>query len=225
MTPAKQLQFYPSQSEFESFLDLQLGLVGLNADVVRGAAQATYSKTAAIFSRLRGKYFNDAKGPVLRVAHNAQYTIFLYELSRAVFKQGERDQADRVYALLRMVSSVDLYYEVELPELWGCDHPLGSVIGRGRFAPQSTLFFSQNCNIGNSRGAQPEIRGNLHMAANAAVLGKTSVSGNVYLANGACVIDGGDLSDCLVFGRSPHLTIKPFDKERFAEMTAFRWNG
>jgi serine O-acetyltransferase len=225
LTPAKQLQFYPNRSEFEAFLDLQLGLVGLNASVVREATQATYSKIAAIFSRLRGKYFNDSYGPVLRVAHNAQYTIFLYELSRTVFKKGGREQADRIYALLRMVSSVDLYYEVELPDLWGCDHPLGSVIGRGRFAPQSTLFFSQNCNIGNSRGVQPEIHGNLHMAANAAVLGRTSISGNVYLANGACVVDGGNLSDCLVFGRSPHLTIKPFSKERFAEMTAFRSDG
>lgn len=216
------MQFYPSQSEFESFLDLQLGLVGLNASAVQDALQTTYSRIAAIFFRLRGKYFNDAKGPVLRVAHNAQYTIFLYELSRVVFKQGKRDKADKIYALLRMVSSVDLYYEVELPDLWGCDHPLGSVIGRGQFAPQSSLFFSQNCNIGNSRGAQPEIHGNLHMAGNAALLGKTYVSGNVFLANGACVIDGGSISDCLVFGRSPHLTIKPLSKEGFADMTAFK---
>lgn len=216
-----QLQFYPSQSEFEAFLDRQMDLVGLNVGDVGDAAQATYLKVATIFSRIRGKYFRIVSGPVLRVAHNAQYTIFLYELSRAVFERGEQEKADRIYALLRMVSGVDLYYEVKLPELWGCDHPLGSVIGRGEFAPESTLFFSQNCNVGNNRGVQPEIHGNLHMAGNSALLGKTCVAGNVFLANGACVIDGGNLSDCLIFGRSPHLIVKPLSNERFAQMTAF----
>ena len=120
-----------------------------------------------------------------------------------------------------MVSSVDISYEVKLPALWGCDHPLASVIGRGEFDPGATFFFAQNCNIGNNRGVYPKIAGNLHMLPNSALLGDTSISGNVVLANGAYVIDGGELSDCIVFGREPELVIKPLSAERFQGMTRF----
>ncbi len=146
------LAFYPNRREFELFLDTQLRLVRLEFADIAAEAEKAYMKIAAIFSSLRVKNFNDDNGPVLRVAHNAQYSIFLYELSRAAFSTGARDKADKIYALLRIVSGADIYYEVELPDLWGCDHPLGSVIGRGQFGPGSRLFFSQNSNIGNNRG-------------------------------------------------------------------------
>jgi serine O-acetyltransferase len=216
-----QLRFDPSREEFESLLGIQLALVGLRLDDVVAEVQPIYPRLAELFSHMRNKYFRDENGPVLRTAHNAQYTIFLYELSRAVFEAGRRHHADRIYTLLRMVSSVDLFYEVKLPERWGCDHPLGSVIGRGKFAPEATLFFSQNCNIGNNRRIFPEIAGNLHMAGNSSLLGKTRVTGNVYLANGACAIDAGDLSDCFVFGRSPKLTLKALAADEFQSLTAF----
>jgi hypothetical protein len=41
------------------------------------------------------------------------------------------------------------------------------------------------------------------------------------LASGACVIDAGELRDCIIFGRSPDLTIKPLTQARFDEINAF----
>jgi serine O-acetyltransferase len=216
-----ELRFDPGREDFESLLGTQLGMVGLRLTDVAAELPAIYARLGTLFSGMRNKYFRNESGPVLRTAHNAQYTIFLYELSRAVFDAGRRPQADRIYALLRMASSVDLFYEVKLPERWGCDHPLGSVIGRGKFAPGATLFFSQNCNIGNNRRVFPEIAGNLHMTANSSLLGKTRVTGNVFLANGACAIDAGELADCFVFGRSPNLTLKPLSTAEFKALTAF----
>lgn len=210
-----ELQFDPSRDEFEAFLDLQLGLVGLRLAQVSAEVAAVYPLLERQFACIRNKYYLEAGKPVVRLAQNAQYTIVLYLLSRALFAGGKRQQADRVYALLRMVSCVDLYYEVALPELWGCDHPLGSVIGRAAFGRSASLFFSQNCNIGNNRGIFPRIDGNLHMLPNSSLLGDTRVSGNVVLSNGTFVIDGGNLSDCIVFGRSPDLVVKPLSVERF----------
>jgi serine O-acetyltransferase len=217
--PAMTLQFEPSQEEFEKFLGLQLGLVGVEPDRVSEEIATVYPVVERQFGCTRSKYFTKNGMPILRVAHNAQYTIFLYCLSRALFLKNRRSEADRVYALLRMVSGIDLYYEVVLPERWTCDHPLGSVIGRGRFEPESSFVFTQNCNIGNNKGIYPKIAGNLIMFPNSSLLGDTRLSGNVILANGAFVIDGGELSDCLIYGRSPDLTIKPLSSERFYELS------
>ncbi len=216
-----QLQFDPSRAEWEAFLDLQLKLVGASMAECAGELDGVYASVAKVFSRTRNKYFRAGNAPVLRLAHNAQFTIFLYTLSRAAFEKGSRVLADRIYALLRIVSSTDLYYEVKLPEIWGCDNPLASVIGRGDFSPDATFFFTQNCNIGNNRGIYPKVRGNLHMMPNSSLLGETEIRGNVVLANGAFAIDAGKISDCMVFGRSPDLTMKPLSAERFQEITRF----
>jgi serine O-acetyltransferase len=219
------LQFDPSREEFEAFLNLQLGLVGLTLVELSSEMPPIYQRLAEQFSRVKNKYYHRGDVPVLRLGHNAQYTVLLYHMARSAFADGRRGVADRIYSLLRMVSGADLYYEVALPKFWGCDHPLGSVIGRGHFDDGSSLFFSQNCNIGNNGGIFPRISGSLYMLSNSSVLGKTHVTGNVLLANGACAIDAGDLADCIVFGRSPNLSIKPITSERYREMTPFWKNS
>lgn len=213
------LQFDPGRREFEAYLNVQLGLVGCQIDDLSAELLAVYPRIERQFGRIRNKYFHNERGPVLHVAHNAQYTIFLYRLSRAAFDNGRRLLADKIYSLLRIVSSADLFYEVNLPEFWTCDHPLGSVIGRGEFARNATLSFSQNCTVGNNRGIFPRIAGNLHMYAGSSLLGDTQVHGNVVLSNGSCAIDAGELRDCLVFGRSPDLTIKPLSAEQFSKLS------
>ena len=213
------LQFDPGREEFEKFLGLQLELVGVRLDDVSAEVATVYPILDRQFARTKNKYFTKNGIAILRVAHNAQYTIFLYHLSRALFLQNRRSEADRIYALLRMASGIDLYYEVVLPEWWTCDHPLGSVIGRGQFETESSFVFTQNCNIGNSNGIYPKIAGNLIMFPNSSLLGDTKMAGNVILANGAYVIDAGELNDCLVYGRSPDLTVKPLSSERFYKLS------
>ncbi len=212
-----ELRFDPSKEEFEALLDTQLAFVGLRLESVRAEVSEVYPILRRQFSRIRSRYFFDNESPVIRVAHNAQFTIFLYWLSREVIASGRKLDTDRIYTLLRVVSGVDIYYEVSLPALWGCDHPLGSVIGRAEFADDATFFFSQNCNTGNNNGVYPKVRGNLLMLPNSSLLGDTEVTGNVIMSNGACAIDAGKLSDCIVFGRSPELTTKPLTDARFRE--------
>jgi serine O-acetyltransferase len=216
------LSIEPSREKFEEFLSRQFEFVALPLGDVRAEVDATYPLLAKQFARIRNKYFRGEEGPVLRLGHSAQYMMFLYALSRRLAEAGRRLEADKIYLLLRTVSGADIYYEVGLPLLWFSDHPLGSVIGRGTFAPESSLVFSQNSNIGNNGGVYPEISGNLYMYGNTTLLGGTHIAGNVVLSNGACVIDAGELRDCFVFGRSPDLIIKPLSQERFDEINAFR---
>ena len=215
------LRIDPSREEFEAFLDLQLGLVGLRLARFSGAMPAIYATIESQFALVRNRYYREGDAPVLRLGHNGQYTVLLYHLARASFAAGDRLSADKVYALMRMVSAVDLYYEVELPLRWFCDHPLASVIGRGKFSKDASLVISQNCNIGNNDGMFPDVRGNLYMYPNSSLLGNTTVRGNVVLANGACAVDAGELSGCIVFGRSPELTVKPLAEERFQQLSMF----
>ncbi len=59
------------------------------------------------------------------------------------------------------------------------------------------------------------------MMPNSSLLGDTEIEGRVILSNGACAMDARQLKDCIVFGRSPDLIIKPLSQAAFASASAF----
>lgn len=151
-------------------------------------------------------------GGEFRPTHTGQYLIFLYYLSRAAFESGMIDIAERVYALNKALHAVDIYPAVKLPDVFFCEHPVGSVLGRADYGAR--FFFMQNCTVGGSRGdAQkriyPVIGDAVSLCAYSAVIGQCSVGNRVVLSAGARVINQDVPNDVVVFGRSPHLIFKP----------------
>ena len=104
------------------------------------------------------------------------------------------------------MNACDLFYEVELPEIFKLDHPVGSVMGRAMYADHFT--FGQNCTVGNNRGVFPVIQENVRMAANSMILGDCLVGENSIIGAGACVKDENIPDNSIVFGQSPNLIIK-----------------
>ena len=51
----------------------------------------------------------------------------------------------KFYYLNKIMNSVEMFYEVELPSVFCCDHPLGSVMGRARYS--DFFYFSQGCTV------------------------------------------------------------------------------
>ena len=104
------------------------------------------------------------------------------------------------------MNGFDMFYQVELPEYFTLDHPVGSVIGRGNYS--NGFSFGQNCTVGNNKGIYPTIGENFRMCANSTILGNCHVGDNVTLGAGALVKDEDIPSNSLVFGQSPNLIIK-----------------
>ena len=79
------------------------------------------SKTKYALSGFNNKYYSEELYPFNSVI----YCNYLYWLSRILFENNEKLLADKVYYLNKMLNSVDLFYEIQLPEIWSCEHPLG----------------------------------------------------------------------------------------------------
>lgn len=167
------------------------------------------------FGRVRNKYYQKNGRTFFNPFHTGQYATFLYFLSRAVHGAGPsaRSLADRIYALNKALHAVDLFYEVELPDIFFTDHPLGTVMGRARYGDH--FAFAQNCTVGNNRGFYPVIGRNVRMLAGSKILGKCRIGDHVTLAADACVKDTDIPSGSVVFGQSPRLTIKRRPKGYF----------
>ena len=152
------------------------------------------------------KYYSRDNETYFNVFHSGQYCIYLYYLSNEVWKLGNSLLADKIYYLNKIMNGLDMFYEVELPDYFSLDHPVGSVIGRAHYS--NGFSFSQNCTVGNNKGIYPVLGENFRMCANSMIIGNCHVGDNVTLGAGTLVKDQDIPSNSLVFGQSPNLVIK-----------------
>lgn len=159
------------------------------------------------FSHIVLDYYGDEE-PYFNPYHTGQYCIFLYYISNLLYKQfpGLPLLADKVYALNKALHAVDLFYAVSLPDIFFCDHPVGTVLGRAVYS--NYFSFAQGCTIGNNNGKYPQLGSNVALCAGAMIVGDCKVGDNVTIGAGACVKDTDIPSDTTVFGSSPNLVLK-----------------
>ena len=92
------------------------------------------------FSKTRNKYYSEASATKFDPLQGCQWSRFLYELARCIFvEEGVSSVCDKLYALNKAMSSVDLYYQVAMPDIFMFDHPFGSVMGRASYSDYFTF--------------------------------------------------------------------------------------
>jgi serine O-acetyltransferase len=152
------------------------------------------------------KYYHRNGQTYFNPFHSGQYNIFLYIISNEVWKNGNTQLADKIYYLNKALNCDDLFYEIELPEFFMLDHPMGSVMGRAKYG--NGFSFVQCCTVGNNHGVYPVICENVRMCAYSSILGNCHIGDNVTLGAHSAVKDEDIPSNSLVFGQSPNLIIK-----------------
>ncbi len=134
---------------------------------------------------------------------------YLYWLSRELY-QIHSGAADKVYYLNKMLNSVDLFYAIELPEEWSCEHPLGTVMGRAKYG--NHFFFYQGCTVGGNYNngvlQYPVIGNNVIMYSDSKIIGNSVIGDNVLIAANTYIKNETIPDNSIVFGQSPNLIIK-----------------
>lgn len=168
------------------------------------------------FSHSENKYYFTELGGArmcrFNPYHSVQYMTFLYYLSHDIYKNANAGQlCDKIYYLNKIFHSVDLFYAIDLPEHFGAEHPLGSVMGRAQYS--NGFFFYQGCTVGGTYDKAgsinyPVIEENVKMYANSSILGKCHIGRNAQIGAGALVKNQNVPDNSIVFGQSPNLIIK-----------------
>lgn len=186
--------------------DEEADLLLLNFDLV-------LSRCEKCFAQNTNKYYNTNGQVYFNPYHSVQYMIFLYFYSNTIYNSGSQNTflCDKIYYLNKMLNGVDLLYAVKLPDVWGAEHPIGSVIGRAEIG--DGFMFFQNCTVGGVESCDgcavyPIIGSNVHLYANASVIGKCIIGDNVNIGAGALVKNQDVPENSNVFGQSPNLIIK-----------------
>ncbi|MCR5688367.1 MAG: transferase [Lachnospiraceae bacterium] len=150
----------------------------------------------------------DSKDTPIRPFHSLEYCVFLYWMSRMAYLEGKSELASYVYYLNKSLNCVELFYEVELPPTWYCEHPLGSVMGKAEYG--DCFFFYQGCTVGGNikkdgSSIYPVIGSHVKMMSNSKVLGDSHIGNNVIISANTYIKDQDVPDDVIVFGQSPDL--------------------
>ena len=156
------------------------------------------------FSRVRLKgFFADGQARFSHW-HCDQYAIFLYYLANTAFRERPGHPiADKAYALNKALHALDAFYEVQLPDVFAVQHPVGTVLGRASYSDYFICY--HNCTVGaNLDNDYPSFGRGIVMYGGSRVIGKTAVGDNTFVSTGAIVIDGGALAaDSVLHGIYP----------------------
>lgn len=164
---------------------------------------------------------NDACFSVFNTCH---YCIFIYFLSNIIYKRDKNGtNAEKLYYLNKVLNCVDIFYEIELPNLFYVEHPVGSIIGRAKKIGDY-FFFHQGCTVGENFGSFPTIGKNVTMFADSKILGNSVIGDNVILSANSYVINETIPDNSIVFGQSPNLIIKTYDEKYIKTKLQRFWN-
>jgi serine O-acetyltransferase len=138
-----------------------------------------------------------------------QYAVYLYYLSNTIFRtNGDLRVATKIYALNKALHSWDAFYEIDLPDIFAVQHPVGTVLGRAQYG--NYLFLYQGCCVGvGVDGNAPVLGEGTILFDGSSVIGGCVLGNNVWISAGTLLHDTTVPPNSIVYGRYPNIEIKP----------------
>lgn len=206
----EQLGLYVAKQLSNIFPDKEVQSSALQGYIVK-----TLERTELCFSHINDKYFFDGSQTIFSHLHTDQYAMFLYYLGNTIWRnEGDLSLASKVYYLNKALHAVDIFYEVQLPDIFVLVHPLSTVLGRGRYANYFVAY--QRCTVGaNSMHEFPVIDEGVVMYGGSMLVGRCHIHRNCRIAAGAIVMDLDVPANQVIFGCHPTVQTKPSKQDVF----------
>jgi serine O-acetyltransferase len=203
LTPDKLVSYVARQIE-NTFPDAEITPEPLRAYIGKSLERLEYC-----FSHIKAKYFNDGNQTFFSHLHSDQYAMFLYYLSNTIWQMdGDKMLASKIYYLNKNLHALDIFYEVELPEIFLLSHCVGTVFGRAKYS--NYLFVSQNCTIGGNLAYEyPVIDEGVALYVGSKVIGRSHINSHCVISAGTLVMDSDVPASRVVFGIHPNIQFKP----------------
>ena len=201
------------RSELAEYLSRQLNTYfpdgrDVSKNVLGHPVDTALQRVEHCFSRICSKYYVEDSSPLFDHLHADHYATFLYFTAAAIYRQGADERlCAKLVHLNKCLHGLDLFYEVELPDIFLLVHPLGTVLGRAKYADYLVVY--QRCGVGSNHGVYPVLGEFVTLRPGASVLGSCRVGTNCTIAADSLLLDR-TLDDNLVYIGNPlNHVIKP----------------
>lgn len=147
------------------------------------------------FSTIQNKYFSLNDKIYFNHINTDQYSMFLYFLANTLYKNGEDVKiCEKIFYLNKALHGIDVFYDVELPDIFLFCHPLGTVLGRAKYSNYFLVY--QGCTIGASRESDlegqnvyPVLGKYCSLYKGASILGNSRVGDNCKISSNSLLFD------------------------------------
>jgi serine O-acetyltransferase len=192
----------------------QLNILFPDGNVISPLSLSQYlphamERTEYCFSRVRRKYFYDADKVVFNHLHSDHYSMFLYLLSNTIHKsEGDEALSAKLFLLNKVLHGVDVYFTVNLPNVFLFIHPVGTVIGNAKYSDYFVIY--QNCGVGSDEdGKYPSFGEGVVLYASSKVIGDSHIGNNVVIGADSFVLNTSIPDSTVVLGKYPSLRLIP----------------
>lgn len=144
--------------------------------------------------------------------NSLQYATFLYLLGNENWRiKSSGIIADRLFCLNRALNAMDLFYTVEMPEVFLVAHGLGSVLGNVTYG--NRLVFFHNVTVGRVGDHRPTIGENVILYPGATITGSSKIGNNCVVSAGAVVHNICVPDNVVVIPQASKLVFQPLKRD------------
>jgi serine O-acetyltransferase len=159
------------------------------------------------FVHINNKYFFDGTCAVFNHLHGDQYSMFLYLLCNTAYNAGADSSVPaKLFLLNKTLHGIDAFYEVELPNIFLFVHPVGTVLGRAKYADYLCVY--QRCGVGSNKDIYPIIGEYTTLRPGASILGNCLLGRNNTIAAESLLLDRNLENDNLYIGDPKNFIIR-----------------
>lgn len=162
------------------------------------------------FNAIKRKYFDHNGHTVFNHLNGDHFAMYLWFLSNTVWsRESDTETPIRLCIVNKTLHGIDLFYNVEMPNIFLLTHPLASVIGRGTYADY--LVVNQHCTIGSKSSSDeyPTFLGPAILYSGVSVIGNCTVGSNVVFGAQTSILNVVIPDNSLVTGRGSDLRVRP----------------
>jgi len=160
------------------------------------------------------------------VMNTTVYAVFLYYLAHRIGIRGGQKLADQLYYLNKIMNGVEWYWNIEMPEHFIVEHPIGTVLGKASYGDYFCVYqgVTVGANFDENICIWPIIGNNVTMYAHSSIIGNCSIGNNVIIGANAFIFDEIISDNSIVIGSSPNLRILSRTEQEIKRMQVRIWN-
>lgn len=155
------------------------------------------------FAPIKLKYYSVDGVSVFNHLHADHMATLLYFYSNTLWQlTNDPVLPSKLSYLNKILHSLDLYYTVEMPNIFLLVHPVGSVIGSAKLSDFLVVY--QGCTIGSSHDSYPSLGQGVVLYSRTSILGNSTVGHNVLLSANSFLLNCNIPANSTVVGQYPN---------------------
>lgn len=169
---------------------------------LRPLIDRTLERVEHCFSRIHRKYYQDEGETVFDHLNGDHAATFLYLLSNTAWHEANDDRLPtKLFYLNKIMHGLDLFYSVQMPDVFLLVHPLGAVLGKATYSDYLVVY--QSATVGADAGTYPRFGEGVILYSSSSVIGDCEVGSNVVFGANSMVVNAEVPNDTVVVGQYP----------------------